>query len=244
MRMLRRRTVAIIGYAFLLQVYLRYVKELDWIIETQAKQGNEPVIVPFAVQLLDELRLKGFSEKLSSHYLSLFYQMRRAFFFIDRSLVGQSASMKQLRESLWGNVFTSDIGLYDQEFCGSYGRISPPSILGETGTGKGSAASAIGRSAYIPFNSQEKNICSELSMRLSSQSIFPNFLKASLNPNCLVIARGRSQGRWKTIRVYLKSASVHGALFLDEIGEVSIPIQIKLLQILQERTFNPVGSHE
>ena len=31
---------------------------------------------------------------------------------------------------------------------------------------------------------------------------------------------------------------------LDEIGEVSTPIQLKLLQVLQERTFTPVGSHE
>ena len=36
----------------------------------------------------------------------------------------------------------------------------------------------------------------------------------------------------------------HGALFLDEIGEVGVPIQIKLLQVLQERTFTPLGSHD
>ena len=33
-------------------------------------------------------------------------------------------------------------------------------------------------------------------------------------------------------------------MFLDEIGDISIPIQIKLLQVLEERTFTPVGSHE
>src|SRR5439155_18700868 len=33
-------------------------------------------------------------------------------------------------------------------------------------------------------------------------------------------------------------------IFLDEIGEVSGPVQIKLLQVLQERTFSPVGGHE
>jgi transcriptional regulator with GAF, ATPase, and Fis domain len=38
--------------------------------------------------------------------------------------------------------------------------------------------------------------------------------------------------------------SAHGALFLDEIGEVSIPVQIKLLQVLQERAFTPLGGHE
>jgi transcriptional regulator with PAS, ATPase and Fis domain len=38
--------------------------------------------------------------------------------------------------------------------------------------------------------------------------------------------------------------SAHGAIFLDEIGDVSRPVQIKLLQVLQERTFSPVGSRE
>ena len=38
--------------------------------------------------------------------------------------------------------------------------------------------------------------------------------------------------------------SAHGALFLDEIGEVEIPVQIKLLQVLQERTFTPLGGRD
>jgi transcriptional regulator with PAS, ATPase and Fis domain len=38
--------------------------------------------------------------------------------------------------------------------------------------------------------------------------------------------------------------SAHGAIFLDEIGDVSVPIQIKLLHVLQDRTYSPVGSHE
>jgi transcriptional regulator with PAS, ATPase and Fis domain len=38
--------------------------------------------------------------------------------------------------------------------------------------------------------------------------------------------------------------SPHGSIFLDEIGDLSIPVQIKLLQVLQERTFSAVGSHD
>jgi len=42
----------------------------------------------------------------------------------------------------------------------------------------------------------------------------------------------------------LERCSAHGAIFLDEIGEVSPSLQIKLLTVLQERSFTPVGSHE
>lgn len=35
-----------------------------------------------------------------------------------------------------------------------------------------------------------------------------------------------------------------GSIFLDEIGDAPVPVQIKLLQVLQERTFSAVGSHD
>jgi len=38
--------------------------------------------------------------------------------------------------------------------------------------------------------------------------------------------------------------SRHGSVFIDEIGDVDVTIQVKLLNVIQDRVYIPVGSHE
>ncbi|MDX1802841.1 MAG: hypothetical protein R3292_02090, partial [Alcanivorax sp.] len=45
--------------------------------------------------------------------VTLFFQIRRAFHFIDNGLVGECPSMRTLRENLWNHIFTCDIQLYE-----------------------------------------------------------------------------------------------------------------------------------
>src|SRR5437667_11103543 len=116
-------------------------------------------------------------------------------------------------------------------------------LLGETGTGKGTAAAAIGRSGFIPFD--EKKSC-------FAESFTHGFLSLNLSqyPETLIESelfghkKGAFTGAIEAHEGIFSRGSAYGAIFLDEIGEVSAPVQIKLLQVLQERTFSPVGSHE
>ena len=47
-------------------------------------------------------------------FFAIFYQMRRAYFFIVHGLIGRAPCMQELRRHLWNNVFTSDIRRYDR----------------------------------------------------------------------------------------------------------------------------------
>ena len=100
--------------AFLLQVYLSFTGNLKELIQTQLKLGETPADVPFVEQVITQLKSRGLSDQESLHYLAIFYQLRRAFYFIDLALVGDSPSMQKLRLALWNNVFTSDARTYDR----------------------------------------------------------------------------------------------------------------------------------
>ncbi|MBI5445702.1 MAG: sigma-54-dependent Fis family transcriptional regulator, partial [Deltaproteobacteria bacterium] len=104
-------------------------------------------------------------------------------------------------------------------------------------------AAAIGRSGFIPFD--EKKGC-------FAESFTRNFIAINLSqyPQTLIESelfghrKGSFTGAIEHHDGVFSRCSPHGAIFLDEVGDVPETIQIKLLQVLQERTFVVVGSHE
>jgi sigma-54 dependent transcriptional regulator, flagellar regulatory protein len=228
--------------ALLYICYHRAVPQLDALIERQARQGGAPLTVSFADEVLGELAQSGFSAERAARYLAMFFQLRRAYYFIARALAGECESMRRLREALWNNVFTHDMRGYDAALCGRMEDFATV-LLGETGTGKGQAAAAIGRSEFIPYLPGERRFAANFTETFIAINLsqFPEDL---IESELFGHRKGAFTGAIDHHQGVFERCNAHGALFLDEIGEVTITVQIKLLQVLQERTFTPVGGHE
>lgn len=228
--------------AFLFEFFYRFRKHFDQHIDDQMAAGDTPIKVSFSNKALTLLRGRGFSEEESLRYFAMGYQLRRAFFFIGRTLIGSSETMKRLRRTLWQNVFTHNIELYTRYLVNRMEDFSTL-LLGETGTGKGTAAMAIGRSGYIPFNERKKTFLESFNRTFVSLNL-SQFPETLIESELFGHKKGAFTGAVKDYRGVFERCSPHGAILLDEIGEVSHQLQIKLLHVLQERSFSPVGSHE
>jgi DNA-binding NtrC family response regulator len=228
--------------AVLFEVFYRFKDKFDQLILDQIESGDTPVKIQFLNEALSTLMQRGFSEEHARRYFALGFQMRRAFYFIKNSLVGNSACMKTLRLQLWNNVFTHNIDFYNRYLWNKMEDFSTL-LLGETGTGKGTAALAVGRSGFIPLDKRKKSF---------EESFTRSFVSLNLSqfPETLIESalfghkKGAFTGAIENYQGVFDQCSPYGSILLDEIGEISKPIQIKLLQVLQERVFNPVGSRK
>jgi len=130
----------------------------------------------------------------------------------ERELVGTSPQMREVKQTV-ASVATSD---------------APVLIEGESGTGKELVAAAIHRQSprakgpFVPVN------CGAIPAELMESEFFGH-------------VRGAFSGAVSDAPGLVRSAR-DGTLFLDEVAELPLALQAKLLRVLQEKEVRPVGS--
>ena len=220
----------------LFDAYERFRAALDQLVIEQLAHGDSPCPVPFAREILSLLHRRGVEEKEALRTFAIFFQIRRAHHFIARGLIGTSTCMREFRRHLWDNVFTHDIRVYERCLWDRMEDFSTL-LLGETGTGKGTAAAAIGRSAFIPFDEKKQQFTESFTRGFVSINL-SQFPEALIESELFGHRKGAFTGAVEAHAGVFTRCSPHGAIFLDEIGEVSAPVQIKLLRVLQDRIFS------
>jgi len=165
-------------------------------------------------------QLVDMSREITSLRNEVEYYKREASFLRNRSygvddIIGESWAIRQLKSDM-AKVAGLDI---------------PILIIGESGTGKELVAQAIHR----------------LSLRRDKQMIMVN---AGALPESLVESElfgydaGAFTGAKKKGRQGKFEAANDSSLFLDEIGEMPLEMQVKLLRVLQDGSFERVGGDE
>ncbi|PIE71279.1 MAG: Fis family transcriptional regulator [Deltaproteobacteria bacterium] len=231
----------LVEFGYLFEFFYLFRKQFDHLIKKQALAEDRVLKVLFTAELISYLSQRGFSDEGIQRGIEGAYQFRRAFYFIGRSLIGRSTAMKKLRLALWNTIFTHNVDLYRRYLWNRMEDFSTL-ILGETGTGKGAAAAAIGRSAFIPFDMRRHRFVESFTRSFVSINL-SQFPETLIESELFGHKKGAFTGAVDNYRGVLERCSPHGAILLDEIGEITLPVQIKLLQVLQERVFYPVGSH-
>ena len=135
-----------------------------------------------------------------------------------------------------GDVFDADGIVGDsramQSLCDVVRRVAPTPVTvlveGESGTGKELVARAIHRLSERKGNFAAVN-CGAITAELFESELFGH-------------TRGAFTGAHQA-RSGLFSYAEGGTVFLDEIGEMPLPMQAKLLRVLEQRTIRPVGSN-
>ena len=132
----------------------------------------------------------------------------------EPELVGQSAAMREVFKAI-GRAAATD---------------APVLIVGESGTGKELVASALHRHSDRAAGPFVRVNCGALPEGLIESELFGHERGAFTG------ADRQKPGRFER--------AAGGTIFLDEVGELPLPAQAKLLRVLQQREFERVGGTE
>ena len=225
-------------------LYARHEDDLLALVLTSAEPGETGRRVPFYEKFRADcqhfLDLPGVARRHDpDHLFACLFQVRRAFHHIFWHIIGGSMSMARLRAAVWQSIFTHDMRRYRRAL---YQRMDDVTtlIVGPSGTGKELVARAIGLSRYIPFDARSGRFAAhsgDLFHPLNLSALSPTLIESELFGH----RRGAFTGALQDRAGWLETCEPFGTVFLDEIGDVEPAIQVKLLRVLQTRTFERLG---
>jgi DNA-binding NtrC family response regulator len=230
-------------------LYHRWRSGFDQVIDpaSQGSSASKPLRIYEAMAAQAESYLHAGERALPlvrelEHMAACFYQIRRAFHNIFSFIMGVSRPAAELRATVWQSIFTHDIRRFRRTL---FNRMADHTTLitGPSGTGKELVAQAVGLSRYVPFHAstrkfQEHPAGTFLPLNLSALS--PTLIESELFGH----KRGSFTGATADRRGWLEVCPALGTVFLDEIGELDPLIQVKLLRVLQTRTFSRLGESD
>ncbi|MGH9666660.1 MAG: sigma 54-interacting transcriptional regulator [Bryobacteraceae bacterium] len=173
------------------------------------------------------------------HIFTCFRQIQRAFEQIFRDIIGASMPAARLRAAIWQSIFTHDMRRYRRTLFARMGDFTTL-ITGPSGTGKELAARAIAQSRYVPFDTQRLAFADDevdTFFAINISALSPALVESELFGH----RRGAFTGAAGDRKGWLETCTALGSVFLDELGDLDPAIQVKLLRVIETRTFHPVG---
>ncbi len=232
--------------AVLFLLYHRYRNPLTEVILRALDEKSGAGRIGFYANFLRDwehyVYVPGFTlptQHQAPHFFACYFQVRRAFHHIFSYIIGGSMAGARLRATVWQSIFTHDMRRFRYTLYERMGDITTL-VTGPTGTGKELVARAIGLSRYIPFDPEKLAFVEDFTgsfHALNLSALPPTLIESELFGH----RRGAFTGALKDRRGWLEICRPWGTVFLDEIGDLDAAIQVKLLRVIQARTFQPLG---
>ena len=209
---------------------------LDLLERIRAEEPNMPVILMTAwgsIGLAVEGMKRGASDVLTKPWANatVLRSVETALKLVEARASEEHLSRAELDERYeFSNIIGTDPKVV--RMLELIGRVAPTEasvlITGESGTGKELVAEAIHRNSRRRGGPFVKVNLGGISSTLFESEMFGHVRGAFTD------AKQDRRGRFET--------ADGGTIFLDEIGELEAPSQVKLLRVLQDRTFEVLGS--
>jgi transcriptional regulator with AAA-type ATPase domain len=217
--------------------YLLYQRYYSDFISSKTWGFYEKFVADWRALLPDASRFETARE--APHFFACFRQVQRAFHHIFDNIIGNSMPAARLRASAWQSVFTHDPRRYRRRLYKRMGDF-PTLITGPSGTGKELVARAIAGSRYIAFDPARcrfEDPPGEAFIAVNLAALSPSLIESELFGH----KRGAFTGAIGDRKGWLEACPAAGSVFLDELGEMDLSIQVKLLRVIETRRFSAVG---